>query len=107
MDNLLSVSFVSLHSNFPKDGGNNELLGGQYKRIDTSLLFSQSENGKAILMSDILFKKLPTSSISHLGIWDAEKNGNFLISIALEQKKEVYDGDSFTVPANELVLSID
>lgn len=106
MDNLLSASFISLHSDSPENQGVNELAGGQYKRIDTSLLFSQPEDGEATLTSDILFKKLPASPITHLGIWDAEEDGNFLISIALEQKRSVYDGDSFTIPANELVLSI-
>ena len=106
MDHILSSAFISLHFKEPGDTGKNEISSVNYKRINASNLFLPSKKGVKNLGSDILFTKLPTTTITHIGIWDQEKNGNFLVGIELDPKRDDLEGDSFTIPANELSLSI-
>lgn len=106
LDNLLAVSFVSLHSKNPKGTGEGEIFGESYGRIDASALFSLAENGEKISNGDISFKKLPQTLISHIGIWNSADGGDFLWSIELSEERSVHNGDSFTIPAAALQLGL-
>lgn len=106
MNDLLSVSFVSLHSKNPKIGGENELQGESYRRANACILWHPSENGEKISSADITFKELPESKITHVGVWDAEQGGNFLWSAELEESRLVQKGDSFTLPAGRFILGL-
>lgn len=106
MNDLLSVSFVSLHSKNPKIGGESELEGESYKRVNACILWSPAEDGEKLSCGDICFKELPESKITHVGVWDAEQGGNFLWSAELEETKNVQKGDSFTLPAGQFALGL-
>lgn len=106
MDGILAVSFVSLHSKSPKGSGENELVGETYKRVSLSEAMAPSRDGERVSLSDVSFKNLPESVVSHIGVWDAETEGNLLWSAELDEKQQIHNGNTFTLPAGQIALGV-
>ena len=106
MDSLLASPFISLHSKSPNSLGESELMGEGYKRVNASDLFHPSKGGEKVSLADVSFKELPESSVTHIGIWDSEIEGNFLWSAELDEKQQIHRGNTFTLPAGQLVFGL-
>jgi len=50
---------------------------------------------------------MPACTVTHVGIWDAESSGNFLMGGSLDASKVVNAGDTFTIAAGDLDVSVD
>ena len=114
LDHALSVSawtmptaiYVSLHTADPSGTGASEVTGGTYGRQgDTA--FSAAASGASDNDSDIVFTLMPAATVTHVGLWDAASSGNFLWEGALGAPKDTNAGDTFTIAAGDLDVSID
>ena len=100
----VATVYVSLHDDDPGDSGDNEITGGSYARQAVTL--TQPSGGASESVADVEFTDLPAVTLTHVGLWDAATNGNFLWGGPLTQSKAVDAGDSFVVLAGDLDLEI-
>jgi hypothetical protein len=103
--------YVSLHTSNPGKGGShaNEVTGGSYARIAVTFgAPSTSGNYEETVNSLVTF---PTATadwgtITHIGIEDANAAGNMLFYGPLTNSKVVQNGDTFSIPAADLVIDL-
>ena len=90
--------YMSLHTFDPgKDGGNE--VG---KRQLTNFTISTNK----VTNKDIVeFPDMPKSTITHVGIWDA--NGNFIWGGSFVKPKSLDEGDTYRVPNDTLTVVLD
>ena len=114
LDHILSISswtmpagcYVSLHTADPSDTGASECTGGSYARQgDTA--FSAAVGGASDNDSDISFTNMPACTVTHVGIWDSATVGTFLLGGSLDASKVVNSGDTFTISAGDLDVTVD
>ena len=106
LGNYLSGTYLSLHIANPTSAGTGEeVSGGSYERatIDT---WGDISGGQVANDSIVTFSLLPTCSITHLAIWDADTAGNMLFYGALDTTIEVVSGESLIFAVGDLTISI-
>lgn len=75
--------WLSLHTADPTVLGNpsTEVVGANYKR---QLISFGSGGAKTVVSTNSqTFPGIPATTVTHLGLWDAQVAGNFLLSIPL------------------------
>lgn len=82
-DFTVAPVYVSLHTADPLDDGSNELSGMGYVRqlVDMDEWSSAEptgDGGQSENLASVNFTNLPAATITHVGLWDAESDGNFL-----------------------------
>lgn len=95
-----SQIYVSLHTGDPGENGANEVTGGEYKRQLAT--FSAPSNKQTSNPSDIEFDNMPACTITHMGLWDAETEGNFWWGGQLVVSKQLDEGDAVRFFAGNL-----
>ena len=95
-----SQIYVSLHTGDPGENGANEVTGGEYKR--QLVTFSTPSNKQTSNPSDIEFVNMPACTITHMGLWDAETEGNFWWGGQLVASKQLDAGDTVRFKAGDL-----
>lgn len=71
-----STVYVSLHTASPTDAGGSEVTGGSYVRASAS--FAAATNGTIANSSQVAFASMPTTTVTHFGVYDALSAGNLL-----------------------------
>jgi hypothetical protein len=99
-----STIYVSLHTADPGLTGANEVSGGSYAR--QSFTFDAASSKASQNAAAISFTAMPAVTVTHVGVWDASTNGNFLIGGALTAQKTTNAGDTFQFPDSDLDLAI-
>ena len=86
--------WVSLHTADPGGAGSFELTSGWYSRAQPTNGWNNATINGATNNGDITFPTASGSSltITHVGLWDAETGGDFLIGIALDESVTVSSG---------------
>lgn len=100
--------YVSLHTANPTDGATGaEVSGGSYARKVATFSTAATNAGvtTASNTAAIIWTNLPSTTLSHIGIWDAVTGGNLLYHSPLSASKSVAAGDGYTIPASQLVVS--
>jgi len=109
LDHILSTSswtmpsacYISLHTADPGTTGADEVTGGSYVRQgDTAMDAASSltaDNTNAIS-----FTSMPAETVTHVGIWDSETDGEFLCGGSLAASKTTDAGDTLTISAGDL-----
>ena len=100
--------YVSLHTANPTDSGSGaEVSGGSYARKAVAFSAAATNAGvtTASNTTDIIWADLPSTTLSHIAIWDAVTGGNLLYHSALSASKTVVAGDGYTISASQLVVS--
>lgn len=100
---LFPSLFMSLHSGEPDEHGSEELP--DYSR--QQVILGRSAPGSVVNQNTLDFNMLPNANVGGFGIWDAERDGHFLIGGALPFPQRV--GPNTTISAlrwqiSELVL---
>lgn len=96
--------YVSLHTADPGDTGANEVTGGGYTR--KAVVFDVP-SGKTMTNSvAVEFENLPTCTVTHAGLWDAETGGNFLWGDVLTEPKTVEAGNTLRFKAGAITITI-
>ena len=99
--------YIGLHTADVTDAGSGtEVTGNGYAR--TSVAFTVT-NDTATNSATVTF---PTASggswgtVSHLGIWSASTGGTLYYHGSLSASKSVADGDTFTIQASALTITL-
>lgn len=102
----LGPGWFSLHHQNPDISGAyaSEVFGGGYTRAYSRLTLPM---GRATWnISPLVFHSMPPIIITHVGLWNAEVNGDLLVSIALEQAISIVASKTFQIPEQQVAISI-
>ncbi len=106
--------YISLHTSAPGDNGANEVVNDSeetpstYGRYETAPANWDSANLKRSVNNGVFeFEDMPACSVSHVGLWDDDEEGNFLWAGALLDARTVFKGDIFRFRVGDLVAEID
>ena len=95
--------YVSLHAADPRDTGRGELTGEGYVRA----LVVLGKTGTAVCANTnaLEYPDLPGGTITHFGVWDAERGGAFLTGGALTEQ-QVFRGQALRWAEGSLELRV-
>ncbi len=100
--------YITLHTANPTDAntGGTEVTGGSYARkvMTFSAAATVTSVTSASNASDIVWVALPSTTITHVGIYDAATNGNLLYYAPLSASKVIASGDGYTISTGQLVV---
>lgn len=85
-------------------GGGVEVTGGSYTRA--AITFSAPANGSCANANEIDITGMPATTVRGLGIFDASANGSLLFYGTLLAAKTTNAGDTFTVKAGDLNITL-
>jgi len=85
--------------------GGTEVTGGSYSR--KSITFGTAASGSISNSADIVFTNMPAGTVVSGAVYDASTAGNRLWYGNLTASKTLNAGDTFTVAAGSLTLSLD
>lgn len=92
--------YVKLHTGDPGDPGAAN-PASPTTRVAATLSLSGT---KATLSADLSWTSSARQTITHISVWDAATGGNCLFTAALEEPKNIYSGDTFTLPTLSVSL---
>jgi hypothetical protein len=82
-----------------------EVTGGSYAR--KAVTFATSTSGSSASNADVVFAGMPAVTVKAGAIYDAATSGNRIWYGNLTANKTLNAGDTFTVSAGSLTLSLD
>lgn len=99
--------WLSLHYDAPETAGAyaSEIFGGSYSRQKCQL--GSAENRSVYVLNNVLFTGLPAIRITHVAGWDAEFNGNYILSDDLPSPINMALGKPLSIPGGTIALSMD
>jgi len=100
--------YVALHTGDPGAGsGSNEADDADYAR--QSVEFTAQEDGNTWHVANDDALTFPAAdlpfTVYYITVFDAETDGNMLARFQLPNSRLVAEGDSFVIPAGELIIS--
>jgi len=106
--------YVALYTAAPSDsGGGTEVSATGYARVarnplDANWAATSGTNGQTSNVASLDFGTWSTgpTTVTHFGILDASSGGNLLVWGALTSAKTVAAGDAFSIPANQLTVTV-
>jgi hypothetical protein len=103
-DFQVTEHWISLHTADPGATGLNEASGGPYARKALTSFTPVDDDGaaKRVRNAPPLFVQVAAGTYTHMGLWDAVSNGNFLGGGALSSPATVNDGDFVIIRENDL-----
>ena len=100
-------AYLALHTADPTDAaGGAECSGGSYARQTIDFNAAHATNGTIDNSSAEEFTNMPACTVSHIGIWDASTSGNLLFYGAVTASKAVASGDTISLAAGALVITL-
>lgn len=102
-----TTRYVALFTSATSDaGGGTEVSGGSYAR--TAATFGAASGGAASNSGTVTFPTATASwgTVTHVAIYDASTGGNMLAHGALTASKTVDSGDTFSIAAGALSLTL-
>jgi len=99
--------YLALHTADPTDAGSGaEVSGGSYARQAITFNAAHATAGTITNSSAETFSSMPVATVTHIGIWDAASSGNLLFHGAVTASKTVASGDSITVAADAITVTL-
>lgn len=83
----------------------NEVSGGSYARLATA--FDVPAGGATANTAGISFTDMPAGSVDYVAVMDALTIGNVLFHGALTTPRTLNAGDTFTISAGDLDITLD
>jgi hypothetical protein len=97
--------YLALHTANPTDAGSGaEVTGGSYVR--KLLTFGAAASGVSANTNTQTFSNMPTSTVTHIALWDALTSGNLLFHSSITSIP-FNSGDSATVAIGAITASLD
>ena len=99
--------WLSLHTADPTDAGSGaEVSGGSYAR--QAIVFSSASctGGSTSNSTAEEFTNMPVATVTHIGIWDSVTGGNLLFHGAVSASKTVASGDTISVAAAAVTVTL-
>ena len=99
--------FLALHTADPTDAGTGaEVSGGSYARQTCAFDAAHATNGNTANTDAESFTGMPTCTVTHIGVWDAASSGNLLFHTAVDTNKTVLAGDTISVAAGAVTITL-
>lgn len=102
----LGPAWFGLHHDNPVLAGAyaSEVFGGGYARARSEL--SAPSNRSTWNLERLVYHSMPSVVVTHIGLWNAEVNGDLLVSIALDEPVNIVLSKTFSIPEREIAVSI-
>ena len=102
-----SQTYLALHTADPTDAGSGaEVSGGSYARQACAFDAAHATNGNTANTDAESFTVMPACTVTHIGIWDAASSGNLLFHTAVDTSKAVLAGDTISVAAGAITITL-
>ncbi len=111
--NVTGDPYISLHDGDPGEDGSNEIVAGGNTYARQQAAFGAAAAGAVDNDAEIQWTDMPdcesagtNEQLGWVGVWDAVSAGNFLWGGALTVAKNVNAGDTFTIAAADLDVTL-
>ena len=99
--------YLALHTADPTDAASGaEVSGGSYARQACAFDAAHATNGNTANTDAESFTVMPACTVTHIGIWDAASSGNLLFHTAVDTSKAVLAGDTISVAAGAITITL-
>ena len=99
--------YLALHTADPaEDGSGAEVSGGSYARQACAFDATHATGGNTANTSAESFTGMPACTVSHIGIWDHASAGNLLFYTDVTASKTVGSGDTISVAAGAVTVTL-
>ena len=99
--------YLALHTADPTDAGSGaECSGGSYARQAITFNAAPATAGTIDNSSAEECTNMPACTVTHIGIWDAASSGNLLFHGAVSASKTVTSGDTISLAAGSLDITL-
>ena len=102
-----SAVYLALHTADPVDAGSGaEVSGGSYARQACAFDAAHATGGNTANTDAETFANMPACTVEYIGIWDAASSGNLLFHTAVTTSKAVLAGDTISVAAGAVTITL-
>ena len=102
-----SQAYLALHTADPTDAaGGAECSGRSYARQTIDFNAAAGTGGAVTNSTAEDFTDMPACTVTHIGIWDAASSGNLLYHGIVSSSKAVADGDTISLAAGSLDITL-
>ena len=99
--------YLALHTADPaEDASGAEVSGGSYARQACAFDATHATGGNTANTSAESFTGMPACTVTHIGIWDHESAGNLLFYTDVAASKTVASGDTISVAAGAVTVTL-
>ena len=99
--------YLALHTADPVDAGSGaEVSGGSYARQAIAFDAAHATTGVTQNTNIETFTSMPAVTVTHIGIWDHLSAGNLLFHTGVTASKAVASGDTITVAAGAVTITL-
>ena len=99
--------YLALHTADPVDAGSGaEGSGGSYARQACAFDAAHATGGNTANTDAESFTVMPACTVTHIGVWDAASSGNLLFYTAVDTSKAVLAGDTISVAAGAITITL-
>ncbi len=99
--------YLALHTADPaEDGSGAEVSGGSYARQACAFDATHATGGNTANTSAESFTGMPACTVTHIGIWDHASAGNLLFYTDVTASKTVGSGDTISVAAGAVTVTL-
>ena len=96
--------YLTLFVGSPTDAG----TGGTVVNVSRqAVTFGAAASGTVSNSSSVSFTSMPAVTVTHVAVYDHVSAGNLLINGALSSNVAAASGDTFTIQANDLDITLD
>ena len=100
----VATVYLALYVGSPTDAGTG---GAEVAATRQAVTFGAASSGTVSNSSSISFTSMPAVTVTHIGVYDASTGGNLLLHGALSSSVVATSGDTFTIAANDLDITLD
>jgi len=102
-----SAVYLALHTADPTDAGSGaECSGVSYARQACAFDAAHATGGNTANTDAETFSNMPACTVTHIGVWDAASSGNLLFHTAVTTSKAVLAGDTISVAAGAVTITL-
>ena len=100
--------YLALHTGDPTDVTDPTALGNEVDVARQAIEFDAAHATTGVTQNTNVetFTSMPAVTVSHIGIWDHVSAGNLLFYTAVDASKAVGSGDTITVAAGAITVTL-
>tara|TARA_R110002020_G_scaffold215449_1_gene422639 strand:- start:2184 stop:2573 length:390 start_codon:yes stop_codon:yes gene_type:complete len=100
--------YLSLHSSDPTDDDGGEITAGSNTYVRQAITFAAAHATTGVIASNSVetFSDMPGVTVTHMGLHDAETDGNLLFHSALAASKTVAAGDTVQFASGAITVTL-
>ena len=100
--------YLALHTGDPTDVTDPTALGNEVDVARQAIEFDAAHATTGVTQNTNIetFTSMPAVTVSHIGIWDHVSAGNLLFYTAVDASKAVGSGDTITVAAGAITVTL-